>query len=498
MSLKKIKKNLITNVEKKYYPDNNINNLPQEQTENYCYNCGELSEQCECGYTKSNCDNTDCIFKYNDLLNKYENSKDLNKINYNNYIKELKDENLLLMNPIINNLKQYEKYWLGFGLNNTYYLNKIKDLYINNKKKYKADNLFYFIKHQLDTSENLDKFFLDNDIVSIEKLKDFIRKYKNHKCYDDISSKNNINLYNLEKQIKINNILFENKKIKYINLNFRIDYYKYVKIIKNKFYKNIKKELEYVHEIKKNNNNIINEIDSILEDINKEYKLVECKNNDCKHQCYDDIGYCLTHHPDICSVCNQILDKNTKLINNKKYNIEKCCYTCSYKKYFDYFVKNYKIDDILYIFDENDELYNTKKVISQKNYYEIESDMLILKDIKNRDDLLKKEIIELYGYNFDENNEYNKYNDFTKYKLYNRITRSDDLFNTFGDNLKNIKIKPSFYSYMGKQEYVAFKKFLTDLFEKDKKHINKQEIDDLLNNLPSEEPPSDWENTDEE
>ena len=41
--------------------------------------------------------------------------------------------------------------------------------------------------------------------------------------------------------------------------------------------------------------------------------------------------------------------------------------------------------------------------------------------IENINDLTEKEVLEFVGYNIDD------YNDFTKYKLYKRLKRSNDL-----------------------------------------------------------------------
>lgn len=100
----------------------------------------------------------------------------------------------------------------------------------------------------------------------------------------------------------------------------------------------------------------------------------------------------------------------------------------------------------------------------------MEKDSEILHGIDNPSSLQEKEILDFYGYKTDD------YNDFTKYKLYNRITRSSELFNEFGDKLLYLKIKPSFYSYIGKIQYLAFKDFLYKI-------LNIEKIDNILNIL---------------
>lgn len=391
----------------------------------------------------------------------------------------------------INEIYLLCKYYKGFSIDYClpcYFLNKIND-YNEEELQDKLTKLENENKRLNKIQDEIASFFEENGFENQDDIKNFIIKNKNN----ENNSSNDINKINILSSSSLNNL---EKKIKFINnknknntlrldvIEFRKDVIKYL-LNKKKLKKQRNILLDEFKTIKLNiKEKIFDEIDSILDKINKEHMLVECKNKDCKQLCYDDIGVCLQHYPDICSECDKILDRKDKLINNKKAEIKDCCYSCSYKKYFDYFVKNYGIDNILYIFDENDDLYNTKKAIVQKNYYEIEQDMLILDDIKNREDLLKKEIIELYGYTFDENSEYNKYNDFTKYKLYNRLTRSKDIITSFGrDKLKNIKIKPSFYAYMGKLEYYAFKDFLKVLLES--YNINNSiEIEDLCLESP--------------
>lgn len=342
-------------------------------------------------------------------------------------------------------------------------LDEINDIkYIKFKEEYKKVNNI-----QIELAE----FLIKNGFKNQNDLKNFVKKNNKNQNF---SSKNKF--IKLKMQIGMH-------EIKMKSLDVSILSFKYKKT-KYKFYKNIKNFHILYNSIKEENNKLLNKIDSVIKEFEEEYidGCIKCNFKNCNEQCHGDVGYCLTHYPAICSNCDKILAKDEKLSNNnKKYGIENCCYSCSYSKYFDYFVKNYKINDFLYIFDEKDELYNTKKAIVQKNYYEIEQDMLILDDIKDRNDLLKKEIIELYGYTFDENSEFNKYNDYTKYKLYNRLTRSKDILTEFGEKLKNIKIKPSFYAYMGKQEYSAFKNFLKGLLE----------LKNLNDNLPTE-PPSDY------
>lgn len=342
-------------------------------------------------------------------------------------------------------------------------LDEINDIkYIKFKNEYERVN---------NIQDELAEFLTENGLKDQDDLINFIKK---HNKKQDFSSKNQ------KIKLKFNIGMHE---IKMKSLDVSILSFKYKKT-KYKFYKKIKDFHNSYNIIKEENNNLLNKIDSVIKEFEEEYidGCIKCNFKNCNEQCHGDVGYCLTHYPGICSNCDKILAKDEKLSNNnKKYGIENCCYSCSYSKYFDYFVKNYKINDFLYIFDEKDELYNTKKAIAQKNYYEIEQDMLILDDIKDRNDLLKKEIIELYGYTFDENSEFNKYNDYTKYKLYNRLTRSKDILTEIGEKLKYIKIKPSFYAYMGKQEYSAFKNFLKGLLE----------LKNLNDNLPTE-PPSDY------
>lgn len=274
----------------------------------------------------------------------------------------------------------------------------------------------------------------------------------------NISSKT-IDLDIFKNKITIIDIKQKNIGLKLDLLNLRKDIMKYL-LSKNKIKKQRSTLLDEVNQIKVNTNKTFTEIDSILEDINKNYKLVGCKQYGCKTQCYNDISYCLEHYPDICSECNKVLEKNKHLVNNKKYGIENCCHSCSYNHYFDYFVKNYDINKVLYTFDENDKLYKTKKAVSRINFLDMKKDTEILNSIENREDLLDKSILELCGYTFTDQIPYNK---FTKYKMYNRLTRSSILLETFDKKIEYIKLKPSFYAYMGKQEFIAFKNFLEQL-----------------------------------
>lgn len=341
----------------------------------------------------------------------------------------------------INEIYLLCKYYKGFSIDYClpcYFLNKIND-YNEEELQDKLTKLENENKRLNKIQDEIASFFEENGFENQDDIKNFIIKNKNN----ENNSSNDINKINILSSSSLNNL---EKKIKFINnknknntlrldvIEFRKDVIKYL-LNKKKLKKQRNILLDEFKTIKLNiKEKIFNEIDSILDKINKEHMLVECKNKDCKQLCYDDIGVCLQHYPDICSECDKILDRKDKLINNKKAEIKDCCYSCSYKKYFDYFVKNYGIDNILYIFDEN--------------------------------------------------SEYNKYNDFTKYKLYNRLTRSKDIITSFGrDKLKNIKIKPSFYAYMGKLEYYAFKDFLKVLLES--YNINNSiEIEDLCLESP--------------
>lgn len=326
-------------------------------------------------------------------------------------------------------------------------LDEINDInHIKFKKQYEKVN-----KIQTELAE----FLLENGLKNQDDLINFIKRHKNN----DVSSKNKI--IKLKMQIGMHDI-----KMKSLDLS--ILSFKYKKT-KYKFYKNIKNFHILYNSIKEENNKLLNKIDSIIKEFEEDYivGLYKCKIKSCNEQCHEDVGYCLTHYPDICSKCNKILGRDERLNTNKKHNIENCCNSCTQELFFNNYVNEYNYKDIIHVLDENDRLYKTKLSLSENNYLDMKKDAKLLNGIDNPSDLLEKEIIELYGYTFDENSEFNKYNDFTKYKLYNRITRSKDLIDDFGEKLLHIKIKPSFYAYMGKQEYSAFKRFLNHLLNKD-------------------------------
>lgn len=178
--MSKIKQNnIIKKAEEKHYGKNkNIFSQP-EQIESYCFNCTELSENCECGYVGKNCDNLDCNLKYNELLNKYENIKQVNDVNYINYLKELKDENTLILNTCYKKLKDeksdLEKKFLE--------LNKKVDLLEKSKIKYKQYALNF--KHKLENIGIQYEDELDTFLSEYQKYNEYIKNRK-----DEIETKN--------------------------------------------------------------------------------------------------------------------------------------------------------------------------------------------------------------------------------------------------------------------------------------------------------------------
>ena len=95
-------------------------------------------------------------------------------------------------------------------------------------------------------------------------------------------------------------------------------------------------------------------------------------------------------------------------------------------------------------------------------FLNIKRDSELFDEIDDKNTLQEKEVLQFINYNVDD------YNKFTKYKLYNRLKRSKDLLETFDENLKNIKIKTSFYSYISNIQYEAFKDFLYRILNIDK------------------------------
>lgn len=345
---------------------------------------------------------------------------------------------------------------------------------------YKDENNKFYIYHKNDYSkvDIVNELNITENIIPLSNS--YVNESDDNKNYK-INPLNSNDLNKLEASVKLVKEKFELDKRKTELFCLKKDYLKKKLTFKTK-QKKIKNLLEEFKSTKLHfKEHIFDEIDSILNEINENYEVINCKHKGCNNQCYNDIGYCSQHY-DICSECDKVLkkEKGEFLTNNKKFNIENCCPQCSYKKYFDYFVKNYKIEDIIHHFDENDKLYNTKKIVAKKNYLDMERDVIILDEIKNREDLLEKEILELYDYTFEEDNKYKQYNDFTKYKLFNRVTSSKELLTDFGLKLENIKIKPSFYTYMGKLEYAAFKDFLKGLLELDNINKTENDFDDIL------------------
>jgi hypothetical protein len=336
---------------------------------------------------------------------------------------------------------------------------------------------------------NLDKLALMEKEEHIEWINDFyirIRKETIIDFYfgpagDNIENKPKIKLFEntnklLLKLFKLNskadNVYEKCKEItkKYEDLedkyNFIFSELKRFRLIK------IKRRQKDISSLNNKNINLIKDLDEIEKEFYEIYNnsLTTCKNIKCKTMCADDIGYCLEHMPQACEKCNKIVenDKFDRLNKNKKHNIENYCNSCTQEIYFQNYIDEYKYKDIIHVIDENDKFYKTKLSLAKQTFLDMEKDSEILHGIDNPSSLQEKEILEFYGYKTDD------YNDFTKYKLYNRITRSSELLNEFGDKLLYLKIKPSFYSYIGKSQYLAFKDFLYKILD-----INK--IDNVFN-----------------
>ena len=257
----------------------------------------------------------------------------------------------------------------------------------------------------------------------------------------------------------------EKEKYKYINKQdyLLIEYKKMENKIKSVKLKNIKKKY-------KNHINNLNNIDEKLKKLEKEFddyynnNLTLCKEISCKTKVGNDISYCIKHMPKVCEKCNHMCDINDKtdrLHYNKKYNIINFCKICANDVYFEDYCEKYKLEHIFYMIDEKEKYYKTKKALSKSLYLNMKRDSDIFNEIENKNELQEKEVLEFLDYNVDD------YNEFTKYKLYNRLKRSKDLIETFDEHLKNIKIKTSFYSYISNVQFDAFKKFLYKLLNID-------------------------------
>ena len=326
------------------------------------------------------------------------------------------------------------------------YLKWINDLYIRIRKETIID---YYFGPAGDNIENKPKIEL---FESTNKL--LLKIFKLNSKAD--------NIYIKTKEITKK---YEDLEDKY---NFIFSELKRFRLIK------IKRRQKDISSLNEKNIKLNKDLDEIEKEFYEIYNnsLTTCKNNKCKTICADDIGYCLEHMPQACDKCNKIVenDKFDRLNKNKKHNIENYCNSCTQETYFQNYIDEYKYEDIIHVIDEKDKLYKTKLSLAKQTYLDMEKDSKILYEIDNPSDLQEKEILEFYGYKTDD------YNDFTKYKLYNRITRSSELFNEFGDKLLYLKIKPSFYSYIGKIQYLAFKDFLYKI-------LNIEKIDNILNIL---------------
>lgn len=330
--------------------------------------------------------------------------------------------------------------------------------------KQEGNNYNFEIKFYMDLYDGLIKNKkIINDLFNFENIDN--NKLENDDKYYDIlfklDKKERIKLLckDIEKEFKERKFQRKIEKNKY-ETSLKI----YKKVLKNKCNKEIKI-------IKDRSKKFIDEMDLFIKDFDIFYNnnLINCKNKGCNILCGNDIGYCLTHLPKHCEKCNKIIESNgyDKLNTNKKNNIENYCNNCTQEAFFNNYINEYTYKDILYIIDENDKFYKTKMALSKKTYLDMEIDSKILKDIDKPSDLQEKEILEFYGYKTDD------YNEFTKHKLYNRITRSSELLEEFGDKILYLKVKPSFYSYIGKLQFLAFKDFLYKLL-----NINK--IDNIL------------------
>lgn len=177
MPPRKIKNNLITKVTDKHF--SNVEKSPQkENNESYCFNCGEFSDKCECGYVISTCNNLDCSHRYNELLNKYEDSKNIEKTHLIDTLKELNDDEILMFNPLYVKIKEDNN-------NNINIIENLKDKINKYKIKIHEHNN---ILHEAGIEYVEDITYLRNSVETykneIEDLRIKIKEYENNQVND--------------------------------------------------------------------------------------------------------------------------------------------------------------------------------------------------------------------------------------------------------------------------------------------------------------------------
>lgn len=181
MPPRKIKNNLITKVTEKHF--GNVEKSPQEENnESYCFNCGEFSDQCECGYINptcnKTCNNLDCNLKYDELLNKYENSKDIQKINLIDTLKELNDDEILMFNPLYVKIKEDNNNNIDIIEKLNIKLNKYKTkIHENNKILHEAG--IEYVEDIQDLFNSIEEYKKENEDLRIK-----IKEYENNQVND--------------------------------------------------------------------------------------------------------------------------------------------------------------------------------------------------------------------------------------------------------------------------------------------------------------------------
>lgn len=385
------------------------------------------------------------------------NSEEINIRDSLNYILKKKDIEIMYEKENKLNIKDKEllnHLYYKIGKENIYtLLLSIVSLFcigITTGNNYNSELSFYVDLY----NKSLKGKKIKNDLFWYEKIDENNESYYDLIFKLDKSQRKKILCKDIEQEFK------ERKRQRKLE---KIRYEASLNIYKRKVKYNCNIEIK---KIKQKSKKFIDEIDSFIKEYDDYYNnnLIVCKEKTCNIKCGNDVGFCLKHLPKHCENCNYICnsnDKFDKLHSNKKNGIENYCNSCAQETYFKNFINEYNYKDIIHVIDENDKFYKTKLSLAKQTFLDMEKDAEILHGINNPEDLQEKEILEFYGYKTDD------YNEFTKYKLYNRITRSNELLKEFNDKLLYLKVKPSFYSYISKIQFMAFKKFLHKLLNID-------------------------------
>lgn len=270
-----------------------------------------------------------------------------------------------------------------------------------------------------------------------------------------------------------------------VSYNHKFDFIKELCDIEHDIYMkkyeliSIKKEIIKTKYIRSKCKNKVNDLLPILKNRTNIYKKLSKDSSELEKEF--DAWYKLP----ICINCEDEFGPNNPRYDIKKYNLEKLCKKCIIKEVEVILrsKKNMKEIDKKYI---NNMVIN--KLLS-KTYYDICFFNDIYKyNLRERIDLHDEQVLNYAGIEVK--------NEFDKYKLSNLCYRSNKLISLFSDRIDFINVSLWDLARMGKLEFEAFCNVLGE-------KVGYETVDDVVNTLSinnekDPEPPSDWEEDEDE